>query len=205
MTRLITRTTIAILLAVLLTVGFTVATVAPAAAEHDPDDSGLADALQPSDDGLLATAFGALAGVDRAIYAIRGPDDTAEENRDAAVKNFNQHSADFVRYANDRDLHEGEVVQVDCTVDGETATAYIVADFNDSTNEYESAAAVTSTDRDVNHTVELRKNACDNAAGEIEYFHDTFADDDRDVTRKYMSKMASKYAGNIDEPFMGGN
>lgn len=206
MTRILNRTTIAITLAVLLTVGFTAATAMPAAAEHDGGDSGgVSDMLTPSDDGILATVYGSVAGItDRALYKINGPDDSATENRDQAIQAFNQYNESFVAYANNRSIHEGDVVQMDCVIDGETATAYIVADYNDSLGEYTSAEAVTSTDRQVDHTVTLEANACDNAAEEIETFHDKFASQDKDVTRKYLAEMASKYKSTVDEPFTGG-
>lgn len=194
------------MLAVVLTVGFTASMAAPAAAEHNGgEDNGLADALEPDEDSLLGSALGLLGATDRVKYRLFGPEDTAEENRDAAIDAFNQHNASFVEYANDRDIHEGEVVQIDCVIEGETATGYIVSTYNDSQGNYTSAEAVTSTDRSVDHTVTLERNACDNAASEIEYFHDEFASQDRAPTRKYMSTMASKYAGNADEPFTGGS
>lgn len=202
-----TRTTISIVLACLLTLAMTTAFAAPAAAEHDGGESGgVSDMLTPSDDGILATVFGSVAGLtDRALYKINGPDDTATENRDQAVQTFNQYNDSFVAYANNRSIHEDDVVQVDCVIEGETATAYIVADYNDSLGKYESAKAVTSTSRTVDHTVTLEANACDNAAEEIETFHDKFASTDKDVTRKYLAEMASKYGSNVDEPFTGGN
>lgn len=192
-----------IALSALLVFALTAGAAAPAAADHD-NSSSLADGLQPSDDGLLGAALGLLGGVDRAKYAIFGPDDSAAENRDAAINEFNQHNESFVAYANNRSIHEGDVLQIDCVIDGETATGYIVATYNDSSEAYESAEAVETTDRTADHTIELRKNACDNAADELERFHADFASEDKDVTRKYMAEMASKYKGNVDEPFTGG-
>ena len=191
-----------IALSVLLVVALAAGAAAPAAADHN-DSSSLGDALEPSDDGYLAAALGLLGATDRARYAVFGPEDNATENRDAAIETFNQYNESFVSYANARDIHEGEVLRVDCTVDGETATGYIVATYNSTSEEYESAKAVTSTDRTVDHEITLQKNACDNAASELEHFYDEYASQDKDVTRKYMTKMASKYKGNVEEPFVG--
>ena len=202
-TRIITTTAVA----ALLVASLAGAAVAPAAATHNGDENGtVGDALTPSDNGILAGIIGTASGfTDRAKYAVFGADDSATENRDAAVSTFNQYNDTLLAYANNRSIHEGSVVQVDCTIDDETATSYIVADYNDSSEEYTSAEAVTSTDRSVDHTVTLEGAACDNAAEEIEYFHDEFASEDKDVTKRYMAEMAGKYAGSVDEPFTGGN
>lgn len=190
-----------IALSAVLVFALTAGATAPAAADHD-NSSSVSDALQPSDDGIVAAVLGTIGGAtDRASYVVFGPEDDAAENRDAAIQTFNQYNESYISFANNRSIHEGEVVQVDCVIDGETATGYIVSNYNDSSEAYESAKAVKSTDRSVDHQITLRKNACDNAADELEYFYDEFASQDKDVTRRYMAEMAGKYRGNIDEPF----
>lgn len=198
----LTTTAVAAFLVVALVAGAAV----PATATHDDDESTtLGEALEPASN-TLGYVEGFIGGtLSRASYVVSGPEENATTNRDAAVDAFNQHNESFVDYANNRSIHQGEVVQVDCTVEGETATAFIVADYNNSTSQYDSATAVTSTDRAVDHEVVLEESACDNAAAEIETFHDDFASENRDITRKYAAEMASKYRGDVKEPFTGGD
>lgn len=204
MTRPTSITLTAILTIALLA---TTAAVAPAAADHDPDDDsgGLGDALSAPANALdFIIGFGG-GGIDRVSYAINGPNDDADTNRDDLQTEFNTHNTTLREYANARDIHEGEVAQIDCTIDGDTATLYLVADYNNSSSEYESVEAVQTTDRDVDHTVTLRGMACDNAAGEIDAFVDAYAEPGNDVDSRYAGRMASKYKGKIDEPFTGGS
>lgn len=201
MTRPLTATTLTAVLVIALVAG-----AAPAAAEHDSGDASTLDDVLDAPTDYVAAAFAAAeGGLARASYAISGPDDDAAANRDAAIETFNEYNTTLVEYANARDVHEGEVVQIDCTIGDETATAYIVAPYNTTSGAYESAEAVTSTDRTVDHTVALRGPACDNAAAEIETFHDKFAEPDKNVTRGYLVKKGTQYGSHVDEPFTGGD
>jgi hypothetical protein len=195
-----------ITLTAILVVALLAGAAAPAAAEHDDGDSStLGEVLDAPADALGYARGLAEGALSRASYAINGPEDDAATNRDDAIDAFNQHNTSLIQYANARNVHEGEVARIDCTIEDETATAYIVADYNSTSGEYESAKAVTSTDRTVDHTVELRGAACDNAAAEIERFDEEFASQDKDVTKRYLAQMASKYGGSVDEPFTEDN
>lgn len=197
--------------AVLLVVGLVGAAVAPAAATHDDtDDGGLTDALSPTDEGsVVDTVQGAAKGYfARASYAVSsfgGDTPAAEESKQDALEEFNANSGNYVAYLNNRDVHNGEVVQVDFQQNGETETMYIAGTYNDSSGEYESAEAVNTTDRTVDHQLTLRGMAAENAAGELERFNDEFAAPGNDLTNKYVSEMAAKYGSTVDEPFTGGN
>lgn len=198
----------AVLIALLLAAALVGAAVAPAAATHDgaDEDGGLSDALSADDGGYLSAAANWASGFTaRVSHAISGPEHTATESRDAMVEAFNEHNDSLVADANDRDVHEGDVARVDCTLEGETATAYIVADYNSSTGQYDSAQAVTSTERSVDHDIVLSSNACDNAADEIETFHDTFAATGDDVSAAYLSRVGGEYGDNIQQPFTEDN
>ena len=203
-----------ITLAFVLIVGLVGAAAAPVAATHNGgDDSGLSDALTPADDGGISgipdtvrgLASGVYARASYAVSSIGGDTPAAEESRDDAVATFNQYNDTFVQYLNNRTVHNGEVVEVTFVQGDEEATAYIVGTYNDSTEQYESAEAVTTTDRTVDHEIELRGMAADRADEELERFHDEFAEPDEDITAKYASEMAAKYKGKIDEPFTGGD
>lgn len=197
----------AILLSVLLVTSLVGAAAAPAAASHDGgDDEGIFEQMTPDDDGYVSAAISYGSGyLGRVSYWVSGPENSAEESRDAMMEAFNTRNESFLSYANDRGLHQGEVVQVDCELEDETATAYLVADYNATSDEYETARFVRSTNRTVDHEVVLKKGACDNAAEEIEGFHDEFVAEDRNITTSYVSKMAGKYSSSIEEPFTGGN
>lgn len=196
----------AILLSVLLVTALVGAAAAPAAATHDGGDEGIFEQITPDDDGVVSSVISYGSGyLGRVSYWVSGPENSAEESRDAMMQAFNERNESFIRYANDRGLHQGEVVQVDCELEGETATAYLVATYNSTSGEYENASFVRSTSRSVDHEVVLQKSACDNAGEEIETFHKTFVAEDRNVTRSYLSKMAGKYGDNIEQPFTGGD
>lgn len=200
-----------IVLAVVLTVAVLSVGAFPAAATHDGgDDSGMSDALSPTDDGGITDTVRGLAtgAYERAKYKVStftSDSPAAEDSRDDALETFNQHSENYVAYLNARDVHNGEVVEVTFEQNDETATMYIVGEFNDSSGEYESADAVIDTDRDVDHEIGLRGMAADNAASELDRFNDEFAEPDDDLTNRYVSEMATKYKGLIDEPFTGGS
>lgn len=197
--------------AVLLVVGLVGAAVAPAAATHnDTDDGGLTDALSPAEEGnAFDTVKGAVKGyaarVSYKISSFRNDTPAAENSKQAALEEFNQNSANYVSYLNDRDVHNGEVVEIEFKQSGETATMYIVGDFNETTDQYDSAEAVNTTDRTVDHEITLRGMAADNAADELERFNDEFAEPGDDLTNSYVSEMAAKYGSSVDEPFTGGN
>lgn len=193
----------AVLIALLLAATLVGAAVAPATASHAADEGGgLSDALSADDGGYLSAAANWASGfTSRVSHAISGPEHTATESRDAMVEAFNEHNDSLVSYANDRGIHEEEVARVDCTLEGETATAYIVADYNSTAGQYDSAQAVTSTDRSVDHDIVLSSNACDNAADEIETFHEEFAATGDDVSAAYLSRVGGEYGDNIQQPF----
>ena len=193
---------VAIVLAVAIaTAGFAFAT-APAAASHEDGDTGAFDALfEEEDDGLIETVSAAASGLyERVSYAAPFGDDPddAEASAEAAMEAFNENSEDFVEYANDRDANGVETVAVTFIQDDEEATVVLVAEYNETDHAYDSAEVVTAEEYggDVDETdeyVEVEGMAADNAADEIDRFHDEFAVDNENVTTSYMTEMATKY------------
>ena len=193
---------VAIILAVAIgTAGFAFAT-APAAASHEDDDTGAFDALfDEEDDGLIETVRAAASGLyERVTYATPFGDDPddAEANAEAAMEAFNENSEDFVEYANERDVNGVETVAVTFVQGDEEATVVLVAEYNETAHAYDSAEVVTAEDYDgdVDETdeyVEVEGMAADNAADEIDRFHDEYAADGDNVTTSYMTEMATKY------------
>lgn len=197
-------------IAVLLVAGLVGTAIVPAAATHDDtDDGGVADALSPTDEGtpidtVRGAATGYLARAGYFVSSLRGDPPAAEDSKQDALETFNQYSGNYVSYLNDRDVHNGEVVEVTFRQNDETATMYIVGTYNDTSESYESAEAVNDTDRAVDHEIVLRGMAAENAADELERFNDEFASTTDDLTNRYVSEMAAKYGSTVDEPFTGG-
>jgi hypothetical protein len=190
---------------------------APAAANHDTttQDEGLADSLFGTSDsnetGVIDTvsaAIGVASGtLDRARYQYSpfGPEpDSAEQNAEDTMQAFNEHSGDFVDYANDRNVSGSEVVEITFEQADDPETIYLVAAYNQTSNEYDSAAMVNTTDRSVDETVSVSGMAADNAADEIEAFHETFVDPNDDVTTSWLAKQWAAYNEDLDSSLIDG-
>lgn len=183
------------------------AAAAPVVAKHNDDDS-LSDAFAADDDDRLGTIIGFASGLtDRIGYQARNlvnDAPAAEENRDDAIEAFNSNSESLINWSNDRGVSSNqatEVAEVTFAQNGEDATMYVVWEYNETAGEYISAEAVSETDRDVDYEIRLEAMAAENAAEEIEYFANEFAEPNENVTSAYISEMATKYASDVDEPF----
>ncbi|MEF8856880.1 MAG: hypothetical protein V5A16_05600 [Haloplanus sp.] len=211
----LTHTTLAVLLVVALVAG----AAAPAAATHndDSDDNSAFDALfgGEDDEGGLATAASVANGVrgfveggvqrTRWKLPLFAPEtSSAAESANATMAEFNDHSADYVAYANARNVSGGEVVAITFEQNGETETIYLVANYNHSSDEYESAEMVADTDRSVDETVTLDDMAAENAPDELDRFHSEFAEPNEDVTPRYTGEMASKYRSDVSSSLLPG-
>jgi hypothetical protein len=193
---------------------------APTAANHDSttQDEGLADSLfgtsDSDDDGLVGQAqrvagglYGAATGgLDRALYESPfGPEpDSAEQNAEDTMQAFNERSESFVAYANDRNVSGGEVVQITFDQADATETIYLVAEYNETSDAYDSAAMVNTTDRSVDETVTVSGMAADNAADEIEAFHSEFVEDNEDVTTSWLAKQWAAYNEDLESSLIEG-
>jgi hypothetical protein len=190
---------------------------APAAANHDSttQDEGLADSLfgtsDSNDTGVVDTvsaAIGVASGtLDRARYQYSpfGPEpDSAEANAEDTMQAFNEHSGDFVDYANDRNVSGGEVVQITFDQTDATETIYLVAEYNQTSDAYESAEMVNATDRSVDETVTVSGMAADNAADEIEAFHSEFVESNEDVTTSWLASKWAAYNEDLSSSLIEG-
>jgi hypothetical protein len=193
---------------------------APAAANHDSttEETGIADSLfgtsDSDDDGLVGQAqrvvggfYGAATGgLDRALYESPfGPEpDSAEQNAEDTMQAFNDHSGDFVDYANDRNVSGGEVVQITFDQTDASETIYLVAEYNQSSDQYDSAQMVNTTDRSVDETVTVSGMAADNAAAEIKAFHSEFVADNEDVTTSWLAKQWAAYNEDLESSLIEG-
>jgi hypothetical protein len=208
-----------IAVAVLAVLALLAGAAAPAAANHDSttQDAGIADSLfgtSDSDGGVLdsaiqtaGAAYGVVSGqADRALYASPfGPEpDSAEANAEDTMQAFNDHSSDFVDYANGRNVSGGEVVQITFDQADASETIYLVAAYNQTSDQYDSAQMVNSTDRTVDETVTVSGMAADNAASEIEAFHSEFVEDNDDVTTSWLAKQWAAYNEDLSSSLIDG-
>jgi hypothetical protein len=209
-----------IAVATLVVLALLAGAAAPAAANHDTtdEDAGIADSLfgtSDSDDGGLVdsaiqtagAAFGVVSGqADRALYASPfGPEpDSAETNAEDTMQAFNDHSGDFVTYANDRNVSGGEVVQITFDQADASETIYLVAAYNETSDSYESAEMVNTTDRSVDETVTVSGMAADNAASEIEAFQSEFVEDNEDVTTSWLASKWAAYNEDLSSSLIEG-
>jgi hypothetical protein len=194
----------------------------PAAANHDTtdedasttdalfgtsdsaDDPGLLTQLQAVRDGVSGYVAGS---VERARYEYSpfGPDpDDAATSANETMTAFNERSAAFVDYANARNVSGGEVVAITFEQSGESETIYLVADYNTTSNEYNSAAMVADTDRTVDETVTVSGMAADNAADELVAFHDTFVESGDDPSPRWLSEQWTKYNEDLESSLIDG-
>lgn len=178
------------------------------AAQDDGFLSGFGD--DEDDGGVLDTALAAASGLaDRARMAVANvgaEETTAGDDAQAAQEAFNDRSGEFLDYANERTTASTEWDVIAVTFereDSDSATVYLVATVNDSTDNYTSAEVVDDTNRTVDKELTLRDYASKHAADEVDRFHEQFVDPNESVTRAYLSRMASKYAGDdVEAPFL---
>lgn len=208
-------------LTALLVVGLVGAGVAPAAADHPGSEDDTIDTLvEPEDDGIVATAMAVAASLgERADYRAASlnpfsdqPD--AETMANDTTETFNQHSGTLVEWANTRDVagwmaHHSDrsngvdVVEVTFTdAEDNEAVRYVVADYNATSDEYDSVEMTTSTDYAVDSTVTLESRPSENAAGELETFVEEYAEPNDDPPRSYMRSQAAKYYGDVESPLI---
>jgi hypothetical protein len=214
------RRTITIVLAVLITLGFTAAAVAPAAASHDGGDNDtLSDLFTTSDDGTYETVKAVAGGIGArfshglsSINPFSDPppaSDFANETSDV----FNQHSTELVQHANQRDVagwfahysdrsNDVDVVAVTFTdANGGESTRYLVAEYNATSGEYESVKMVSDTQHTVDEPVKLGPRASEHAAGDLDEFLGEYQPGD-DLTKSYRRGMAAKYSGDVESPLI---
>jgi hypothetical protein len=117
---------------------------------------------------------------------------------------FNERSESFVTYANDRNVSGGEVVQITFDQTDAEESVYLVAEYNETSNAYDSAAMVNTTDRSVDETVTVSGMAADNAADEIEAFHSEFVEDNEDVTTSWLASKWAAYNEDLSSSLIEG-
>ena len=186
-------------LTALVLVAFLAAATVPATAGHESDEAlnGLLETSQ--DENALDTIRAAISGVtDRFRSDVEAE---ATTDAEAAMQAFNDQSDDYVAYANSRNVaKDTDTETIAVRFDDGDTTETIIIEAQQSNGEYTSAKAVTeansSADFDTaDEWVVLRDDASANAADELREFHDKFVVNDKNVTKSYMSKKATRYGG----------
>jgi hypothetical protein len=211
-----------IAVAVLAVLALLAGAAAPAAANHDTtnEDASTTDALFGTSDGgdepgvltqLQAVRDGIsgyVAGsVERARYEyspFRDAPDDPTTSANETMTAFNERSGAFVDYANARNVSGGEVVSITFEQGGDSETIYLVAEYNDTAGEYDSAKMVADTDRTVDETVTVSGMAADNADDELVAFHDTFVEDGADPSPRWLSEQWTKYNEDLESSLIDG-
>lgn len=185
-----------VLVALLLVVS---TTAAPAAADSD---SIVSDLFDDDDDSTLDAVLGFASGLaDRVTHSVTGDDEPADDAAESARKAFNADADDIQAWVNNRSTadSDADVVAVTFGVDGESETDYVVADVDNGS--YANLSMVDETDRDVDEECTLSGYAATNADAEVEHFVDNFAEPDNNMTNRYLSELAGRYASNVDCTF----
>jgi hypothetical protein len=178
------------------------------AQSDDGSDSILGDVLDVEVSGLGDTVDGFLGlvsgGIDRARGAVTGPDRSAAACREDLMAEVNQHSGAYLGELNAKTSPSStrDVLRVRCIedprrpwADTESASFYVVANVSNGT--YQSAEAVETTDRTVDHTVVLRRLAREQLADDLAAYRETYIEGDKTVGKAYQRRMTAKYAGSV--------
>jgi hypothetical protein len=217
-----TRPRTTLLVATLAVLALLAGAAIPAAANHDTTDSdasttdalfgttdggedaGVLTQLQAVRDGISGFAAGSLERARYQYSPFRSAPDDAETSANEMMTAFNERTDSFVDYANARDVSGGEVVAITFEQSGDSETVYLVADYNTTSEAYDSAAMVNSTDRAVDETVTVSGMAADNAADELVAFHDEFVEPGKDPSPKWLSEQWTKYNEDLESSLIDG-
>lgn len=191
-------------------------TVAPASvAAQSADDDLLDDVLGNStSDQALALGEGFIAGLwgalDRQQTALLravglGPEYPAAEQEAADVQQFfNQHSAAFVAYANNRTTagDARDVINFTYVIEGEEYTHVLVAQHSNGT--WDSAEIVNSTSRTVDESCRLEGYAAANASEELERAYEQFVTTGETPSAAYIGRLTGQYRPHVECSFIMG-
>jgi hypothetical protein len=132
---------------------------------------------------------------DGIIQRIRANHSGAETNALETKGEFNDHSGDWVTYANDRNLGGlgHQVLEATFVQDGERYTVYLVSDYDDGAEKYTSAEIVDSTTRTVDHEVRLESIAAENADEELQTLHDEYIGPGETIDAEHVQYLTGRY------------
>jgi hypothetical protein len=194
-----TRPLSSLAVALLVTIAVVSGGAGVATADTDDTDGGFIDSLLNGDafEQAMSIVDGATARAgDWSPFDGYGD---ADENLQAAMSAYNESSDAFLAELNSKNLSDGqEVVRVTCTTGDESATAYLIGEYNSSTGDYDNAYATTATEREPDEYVILEDAACQNAADEIDHYADEYATTDDDPGAAYWNRLKTRYVGSVE-------
>lgn len=172
--------------------------------EDSDDDGGILSGIGSVLDAYAGAIAGYRSRVTRSITSKTGLSDdiSAETAADDLQEVANDNIAGLQSYANDR-VNAGtdyDVLELELTIDGETATRYATADVVNGS--YENTSVVDSTDRSVDQSCTFEGAAARNAADELQSFIDNYVEPDKDVSEGLVSRITTEYGGKIDCSFI---
>lgn len=184
---------------------------APVIAQSDSEDCGLFDGVTSDCDDSsifesiwgIASAYSGLMDRKLAEFGIGAPDDsTPQDALDHIQTEFNSDSDQWVDWVNEnysQSVYESESMTVEVTFkdDGESATKYLIADF-DADGDITSAEVVDDTSNTVEEEVVIRGLAVDAAQEEYDEFslHKVKSGQTPDLA--YIANKATKYCSYIN-------
>lgn len=122
---------------------------------------------------------------------------TADQEIATVANYYNAHNATLEAYVNNRTtLEQNHTIKLSLHIADTTATRYLEADV--ASGNVTSSRIVTSTDRTVTDRADLCGLAAEQAAEELEAFHDDYAAPGEDVDLEYLAKLRGKYGSDVD-------
>lgn len=163
---------------------------------------GTLDRIEAANQAIAAVAN--RIGYELRVLPFVGEDDppTAADHASDLTDTVNAHNATLEDYVNARTnaSEDMDTLRVDVTTDGETATRYLTASVNNTSDDYEGLEMVASTNRSVDGTLVLEDYAAANAAEELEAFVEDYAAEGRDIDAKLTRRLTQQYAGDVTLP-----
>lgn len=194
-----------------------VAAVAPAsvaAQQTDPldgllveDDDGGVDvsaSLVRAAQGIAGVVEGRTAAAQSFVSGVLGTREPVDPDQEVAdIQSFvNERSSEFVEYANGRldPSDEHDVVEIEYTIDGETASHVVVGTHNDT--EWTGVEVVNSTDKTIDETCTLSGDAARNASEELERLYNEFIKPDETPTPRAIGRLTGRYNNDVECSFL---
>lgn len=193
------------------TIAAAAATIPASAAAQTTED---VDALFADEEFSRSRALGAfvqglLFGIEERVSFGDEETDGIDTHVTAAVTEFQDHQSDWVSYVNERDLGSADRQVLELTFEyaSETRTRYVIADYDETAEEYASVSIVSDTDRTVDASATLRDLAVENAADELQVLHEGYIGPGEDIPRSHFSELAGQYyfgSDHVTASFLGG-
>lgn len=213
------RHTIAVAAVLVLTV--TGVTFAPAPAAAQSSDDGFLDGVYEvvededgdgikADDAVARWVEASTAGLERVSWSISkatgiGGSDTeptAARHSAEVQSSFNSYNVSIQQWVNNRTTatEEHDVMELRLSIDGTTATRYVVA--NVSGGNYTQLRMVNKTNRTVDDTTVVCGFAAERAPEEQTRFIEDYVQTGEDPSQSYLAKMSGKYGPDVESTLL---